>query len=103
MQLPLCRYAGRGFERAEDQKGPGILVVKGLKSMWRQAAPIVRSTLQGSLKRIIMQASLAVHAVNAAKGDHCRRRHAALTAMLGWSGKQAVSKQAAGKQALRMH
>ncbi len=63
MQLPLCRYAGRGFERPEDQKGPGTLVVKGLKSMWRQAAPIVRSTLQGSLKRIIMQASLAIQAV----------------------------------------
>lgn len=30
-------------------------MVKGLKSMWRQAAPIVRSTLQGALQRIIMQ------------------------------------------------
>ena len=30
-------------------------MVKGLKSMWRQAPPIVRSTLQGVLTRIIMQ------------------------------------------------
>lgn len=33
----------------------GVLLVKGLKSMWRQAAPIVRNTLQGALRRIIMQ------------------------------------------------
>jgi len=33
----------------------GVLLVKGLKSMWRQAAPIVRNTLQGGLRRIIMQ------------------------------------------------
>ena len=38
----------------------GVLLVKGLKSMWRQAAPIVRNTLQGALRRIIMQ----VHTVN---------------------------------------
>ena len=31
-------------------------MVKGLKSMWRQAPPIVRNTLQGVLARIIMQA-----------------------------------------------
>jgi hypothetical protein len=30
-------------------------MVKGLKSMWRQAPPIVRNTLQGVLTRIIMQ------------------------------------------------
>ena len=33
-----------------------MLMVKGLKSMWRQAAPILRTTLQGVLQRIIMQA-----------------------------------------------
>lgn len=32
-----------------------MLMVKGLKSMWRQAAPILRTTLQGVLQRIIMQ------------------------------------------------
>ena len=35
--------------------GRGALMVKGLKSMWRQAPPIVRNTLQGVLARIIMQ------------------------------------------------
>ena len=52
----LRRYAGRAFEKEEDvQKGKGALMVKGLKSMWRQAPPIVRNTLQGVLHRIIMQ------------------------------------------------
>ena len=37
------------------QRGKGALMVKGLKSMWRQAAPILRTTLQGALQRIIMQ------------------------------------------------
>ena len=42
----LCRYAGRTFESSEDvAAGKGQLVVKGLKSMWRQTAPIVRMTL----------------------------------------------------------
>ena len=42
----LCRYAGRAFESSEDvAAGRGQLVVKGLKSMWRQTAPIVRMTL----------------------------------------------------------
>ena len=36
----------------------GVLLVKGLKSMWRQAAPIVRNTLQGALRRIIMQVTI---------------------------------------------
>ena len=41
-----CRYAGRTFESSEDvAAGKGQLVVKGLKSMWRQTAPIVRMTL----------------------------------------------------------
>ena len=31
-------------------------MVKGLKSMWRQAAPVVRRTLHGCLLRILMQA-----------------------------------------------
>lgn len=51
----VCRYAGRGYEREEDVGRGGTLLVKGLKSMWRQAAPIVRNTLQGALRRIIMQ------------------------------------------------
>lgn len=54
------RYAGRGYEREEDVGRGGTLLVKGLKSMWRQAAPIVRNTLQGALRRIIMQVRLPV-------------------------------------------
>ena len=51
----LRRYAGRAFDSEKDVGGPGTLMVKGLKSMWRQAPPIVRNTLQGVLTRIIMQ------------------------------------------------
>lgn len=51
-----ARYAGRSFETEEQvNEGKGALMVKGLKSMWRQAAPILRTTLQGALQRIIMQ------------------------------------------------
>ncbi|KAK9810365.1 hypothetical protein WJX72_009511 [[Myrmecia] bisecta] len=55
MLLHVNRYAGRAYEKEEDLAGPGSLMVKGLKSMWRQAAPVVRNVLQGSLRRIIMQ------------------------------------------------
>lgn len=55
------RYAGQGYEREEDVGRGGTLLVKGLKSMWRQAAPIVRNTLQGALRRIIMQVRLCVN------------------------------------------
>lgn len=56
MRVYTCRYAGRAFEsEGEVQEGKGALMVKGLKSMWRQAPPIVRNTLQGVLARIIMQ------------------------------------------------
>ena len=51
----MRRYAGRAFDSEKDVGGPGTLMVKGLKSMWRQAPPIVRNTLQGVLTRIIMQ------------------------------------------------
>ena len=51
----LCRYAGRAFDSKEDISKAGVLMVKGLKSMWRQAPPVVRNTLQGVLTRIIMQ------------------------------------------------
>jgi len=56
---PACasrRYAGRAYEKEADLGGPGTLMVKGLKSMWRQAAPVVRRTLHGCLQRILMQA-----------------------------------------------
>lgn len=51
------RYAGHAFEREEEAAAPGggTLIVKGLKSMWRQAAPIVRTTLHGALERILMR------------------------------------------------
>jgi len=32
----LARYAGRMFEREEDVAAGGQLVVKGIRSMWRQ-------------------------------------------------------------------
>lgn len=54
----LRRYAGRAFDSEKDVGGAGTLMVKGLKSMWRQAPPIVRNTLQGVLTRIIMQVAL---------------------------------------------
>ena len=58
-----CRYAGRAFETAEAvQEGRGVLMVKGLRSMWRQAPPILRTVLQGILHRIIMQVSLGPEA-----------------------------------------
>ena len=54
-----CRYAGRAYETAEQvADGQGTLMIKGLKSAWRQAAPIVRTTLHGALTRILMQVSL---------------------------------------------
>lgn len=50
-----CRYAGRAFESEQEAAAvKGTLIVKGLKSMWRQAAPIVRTTLHGALVRILM-------------------------------------------------
>lgn len=52
--LHVNRYAGKAFEKKEDVD-KGELIVKGLKSMWRQAAPIVRTTLHGSLVRILMK------------------------------------------------
>ncbi len=59
MSIYTCRYAGRAFEsEGEVQEAKGALMVKGLKSMWRQAPPIVRNTLQGVLARIIMQACI---------------------------------------------
>ena len=54
----LRRYAGRAFDSEREVGGSGTLMVKGLKSMWRQAPPIVRNTLQGVLTRIIMQVAL---------------------------------------------
>lgn len=49
------RYAGRAYEKDADVEAGGELIVKGLKSMWRQTAPILRTTLHGALVRIIMQ------------------------------------------------
>lgn len=53
--LHVNRYAGRAFEKESDVAAGGVLIVKGLKSMWRQAAPILRTTLHGALVRILMQ------------------------------------------------
>ena len=53
MLLHVNRYAGRAFEKESDAAGE--LIVKGLRSMWRQTAPILRTTLHGCLVRILMQ------------------------------------------------
>lgn len=55
MLLHVNRYAGKAFEKEEDADGRGELIVKGLKSMWRQTCPILRTTLHGCLVRILMQ------------------------------------------------
>lgn len=58
VQGSMCdgRYAGRAFDNAEQlAEGKGSLLIKGLKSTWRQAAPIVRTTLHGAMTRILMQ------------------------------------------------
>ena len=63
-ETTLRRYAGRAYETEAEasvpgggggSSGGGKLIVKGLKSMWRQAAPIVRTTLHGALVRILME------------------------------------------------
>ncbi|KAL6767178.1 hypothetical protein ACKKBG_A38930 [Auxenochlorella protothecoides x Auxenochlorella symbiontica] len=50
--IHVNRYAGKTWERPDSHPA---LMVKGLVSMWRQAAPIVRTTLHGVLERIIMR------------------------------------------------
>jgi len=55
MLLHVNRYAGRAFERVNDVSRGGDLIVKGLKSMWRQTAPFLRTILHGSLVRILMK------------------------------------------------
>lgn len=54
--MRVNRYAARAFEtEAAAAAGDGALVVKGLTSTWRQAAPVVSFILGGALKRVIMQ------------------------------------------------
>jgi DNA polymerase delta subunit 1 len=55
MLLHVNRYAGRAFEKEADIARGGDLIVKGLKSMWRQTAPFLRTILHGSLVRILME------------------------------------------------
>ncbi|KAL4859641.1 DNA polymerase delta catalytic subunit [Chlorella vulgaris] len=56
--LHVNRYAGRAFERDEDVDQGGELICKGLKSMWRQTAPVLRKALHGALVRILMEDNL---------------------------------------------
>jgi hypothetical protein len=51
---PPCRSFTSEQQYAEGQ---GSLVAKGLKSMWRQSAPYVRSVLHGVLQRVSERAS----------------------------------------------
>lgn len=55
MLLHVNRYAGRAFEKeTEDESKEGELIVKGLRSMWRQTAPFLRFLINGVLVRVIM-------------------------------------------------
>ena len=59
----VARRAGRSFETAEEAaRGEGQLLVKGLKSTWRMAPLILRTTLAGALTRILMHADVHVRA-----------------------------------------
>ncbi|KAL4423537.1 hypothetical protein ABPG77_006560 [Micractinium sp. CCAP 211/92] len=69
--LHINRYAGAAFEREEEANAEGQLLVKGIKSMWRQTAPIVRTTLYGALQRLILQND-AEGAAEFAKGQILR-------------------------------
>jgi len=52
---PPHRYAGRAFEAASQvEEGKGVMQIKGVRAIWRQSAPIVQSTLQGVLERVLM-------------------------------------------------
>lgn len=44
-----------GPGHAAEPMPPPLSLPQGLVSMWRQAAPIVRTTLHGVLERIIMR------------------------------------------------
>ncbi|KAF5833190.1 DNA polymerase family B-domain-containing protein [Dunaliella salina] len=58
--LHVNRYAGRSFANAQQAAmdctppEPSQLKVKGVKSMWRQSAPIVQNCLQGVLERMLL-------------------------------------------------
>ena len=55
--LHVNRYAGRALESEADAADPtvrGALLVKGLKSMWRQSAPLVSTVLHSCLERVLM-------------------------------------------------
>ncbi|GIL72478.1 hypothetical protein Vretifemale_2820 [Volvox reticuliferus] len=69
--LHVNRYAGRAMEAEEDAASPetrGSLLVKGVRSMWRQSAPFVTEVLQGSLERILMKDDVEA-AVSYAEGQ----------------------------------
>ena len=53
--------AGRSYESEEEVAGRRAqLLVKGLKSMWRMAPGILRSTLGGAVHRIILDDDVEV-------------------------------------------
>lgn len=55
---------GRSFETAaEAARNEGQLVVKGLKSSWRMAPLILRTTLAGALTRILMHDDVQARAL----------------------------------------
>ncbi|WIA33365.1 hypothetical protein OEZ86_006502 [Tetradesmus obliquus] len=56
MLLHVNRYAGCSYETAAAvEAGEGQLLVKGVKAVWRQSAPLLQNTLMGALQHILMQ------------------------------------------------
>ncbi|KAF8067421.1 POLD1 [Scenedesmus sp. PABB004] len=55
MLLHVNRYAGRSFSSAAAaEAGAGELLIKGVKAVWRQSAPLLQTTLTGAVDRIVM-------------------------------------------------
>eukprot|EP00879_Flechtneria_rotunda_P007699 GHRR01008072.1.p1 GENE.GHRR01008072.1~~GHRR01008072.1.p1 ORF type:complete len:781 (+),score=286.21 GHRR01008072.1:379-2721(+) len=55
MLLHVNRYAGCSYETAAAaESGSGHMLVKGIKAVWRQSAPLLQNTLMGALERILM-------------------------------------------------
>jgi DNA polymerase delta subunit 1 len=72
MLLHVNRYAGCSYETAAAaESGTGSLLVKGIKAVWRQSAPLLQNTLMGVLERILMRRDVP-GAVSFAEGEIAR-------------------------------
>lgn len=73
LQVPVCP-AGRSFETVADvTEGKPQLLVKGLKSIWRQSPGILRTTLGGAVKRIILQDDVSVRSPPPHPSTYCHQ------------------------------